>query len=95
MPRFFFNVRDEAGFAEDEEGLDLARAEEARDIAIDGARSILSDQARQGRVDLRGRVEVADAGGVPLFSVDFAEAVEVVAGPLDIPDPAAAAGRDS
>lgn len=74
MPRYRFHIRTGAGLIEDEEGLELAGPEAARNEALRGARSLVADDVLQGRLDLGGRVEVVDADGGPLFSVSFAEA---------------------
>lgn len=74
MPRYRFNIRDGSGTIEDEEGLELSGTEAARDEAIRGARSLICDDVMQGRLNLRGRVEVLEAEGALLFAVSFAEA---------------------
>jgi len=82
VPRFHLHVRNGFGFAEDEEGQDLADPDHARAVAIDGARSLLASELATGRLDLRGQVEIADANGHLLEVVPFEEAVEIRTGPL-------------
>lgn len=77
MPRFHLHIYDRAGISRDEEGLELADLGSAREWAIDGIRSIVSEQVRAGRLDLEGRVEIADEAGTVLEIVRFPEAVEV------------------
>ena len=80
MILFFFHVHNRIGFVEDEEGRELADLEAARHEAIAGARSIVSEEAKQGCVDLRGRIDVADAERNILLSIPFDEAIEVLTG---------------
>ena len=77
MPRFFFHLRDETGFVQDEEGREFASLGEARTHALEGIRSIVSEDAKYGRIDLTGELEVADESGAALLKVGFGEAVEV------------------
>ena len=77
MPRFFFNIRNGSGFTEDEEGRTLADAEEARREALKGARDLIADEAKQGRIDLAGSIDVTDEAGAPVLSVPFRDAVTI------------------
>jgi hypothetical protein len=77
MPLFHLHVYDRAGVACDEEGIDLPDLATARACAIDGIRSIASQDVRGGLLDLEGRVEIADDAGTVLGIVRFPEAVEV------------------
>jgi multimeric flavodoxin WrbA len=77
VPRFFLNIRNGSGFTPDEEGRELADLGAARDEAVKGIRSILAEEAKEGRVDLAGAIEVTDGGGAPIAEVPFGEAVAV------------------
>jgi hypothetical protein len=77
MRRYYFHVHNSIGFVQDEEGRELPDDGAARDEAIRGIRSILSEDALAGEIDLRGRLDVAVEGGGTLFSVPFAEAMKV------------------
>lgn len=77
MPRYFFHIRNGSGVAEDEEGRELPSAEIARNEAIKGVRSIISDEVKQGLVDLRGEIRVTDETGAAVLLLHFDEAVEV------------------
>ena len=79
MPKFFLHVANSAGFAQDREGADYADLDGARREAVRSIRSILAEELKQGgTVDLRGRVEIADEGGMLIASVEFPSAVRVV-----------------
>ena len=75
MPHYYFNIRNGSGLVPDEEGRDLADAAQAHAEAVKGIRSVLGEEAKQGHLDLRGRIEVNDEAGAHLFHVRFREAV--------------------
>jgi hypothetical protein len=77
MPRFYLHVHNRIGSARDEEGADFPDLDTARVRAIEGIRSILSDEARQGMIDFRGRIEIAAATGDVIETVSFIEAFEL------------------
>jgi hypothetical protein len=76
MPRFFFHVHDDAVFT-DEDGLDLADSEAARLAALAGARALMCDQVKRGRLSLHHRIEVEDEKGGAILTLPFAEAVVI------------------
>ena len=78
MPQFFFNIRNGHGFTADEEGRELATEQEARTEAEKGVRSLVAEEARLGRIDLCGSIEVTDAAGTLLFVLPFEQAFEIV-----------------
>jgi hypothetical protein len=78
MPRYFLHLHNSMGFLEDEEGRDLLDLEAAREEAVRSIRSLLADEIRRGRIDLRGRLEVAGSDGEILDSIAFGQAVDVV-----------------
>ena len=76
MPRFFFNVFDEA-MTIDEVGQELPDVAAAHEAAIEEARAILADEARNGRIDLSHRIEVEDEDRRPVLLLPFSAAVEI------------------
>jgi hypothetical protein len=81
MPRFYFHLFNQIT-ARDHEGRDVSDLRSAKILAVDDIRSIISDDARSGQLDLRGRIEIADEDGRTLTTVRFIEAF-VVALPAD------------
>ena len=77
MARFFFDVINGSGLVQDDEGQDLPGLPAARDVAIEGARSIIQEDASLGFIDFSGRVEVRDAAGQTVLSIPFRDAVEL------------------
>ena len=90
MPRFFFNVFDEATTI-DEVGQELSDVAAAHEAAIEEARAILADEARNGRIDLSHRIEVEDEQRRPVLLLPFSAAIEIEGpvnkgGPTDLID---------
>lgn len=77
MPRFFFHIRNGNGFTQDEEGLELDDLATVRKVALEGARSLLSDETSHGKLDLEGSIEVVDEAGSQVMNVRFDEALEM------------------
>jgi hypothetical protein len=82
MPRFYYHVRNGFGFAEDEEGVELADLEAAKQHAIEGARSLRSADVAEGELDLRGRIEITDAAGACVLVLPFRDALRIRDGEL-------------
>jgi hypothetical protein len=75
--RLFFNVFNGNGLTSDEEGLDVEDQATARTIALRSIRSMVAEEAREGMIDLTGRIEIEDAAGNLLLTVAFTEAFQV------------------
>jgi hypothetical protein len=82
MVRLFFHIHNGDGFTADEEGREFESIEIAHSQALRDIRSIISDEVKHGRADLRGRVEVADEEGKIVMAVPFADAIDFPQGPL-------------
>ena len=80
MPRFFFHLHDRFGAVPDPDARELADLEVVRAQAVKGARSIICEDVRHGRVDLTGRIDVYDDVGQLVLSLPFRDAVELVSG---------------
>lgn len=80
MRHFFFHLHNSTGAVLDHEGKDLPGVDAARAVAITSVRSIISEEARAGRIDLRGRVDVVDESGAMCAVVPFSSAFDVYLG---------------
>ena len=78
MPHYYLHQRNDI-YVADEEGEDFADLDAARQKALIGARSILSEEVKHGSLDLNGVIEIAEGETVVLV-VPFAEAVVVKTG---------------
>ena len=79
MPHFYMHIRNGTHFVEDEEGVELEDQAAAREVAIAGARDVMAGDLRRGELDLTSFIEVEDESGKLLFTLTFAEAVQVKA----------------
>ena len=79
MSRFFLHVLNGVGDVRDGEGIEVESLDAAVAQAKEGIRSIVGDEARRGRIDMDGRVEIADESGRLCAVVPFPEAFEFVA----------------
>jgi hypothetical protein len=80
MPRFHLHLHNGLGFTPDDEGLEFADAAAARKEAIRSIRSIVSEEVKQGSIDLNGRVEIVDEHGQFVAGILFTDAVVVQPG---------------
>lgn len=76
MPIFFFHIYDDYEFT-DEQGIDMADAATARVAALAGARGMMSEQVKRGRLSLHHRIEVEDERGHNVLTLPFADAVVI------------------
>ncbi len=86
MPRYFFEIVNCDGITQDDEGQELPDVAAVRRHAVAAVRSIISDEIRRGRIDLRGRIRVTRESGETALILPYAEAVEVRTGPPPLAD---------
>lgn len=77
MTRYYLHINNGGGYVEDTEGQELDDLDAARAAAIEGVRSLLSEEAIQGQLDLSGRIEIADGDGNILLILPFSDAVQL------------------
>ena len=79
MPRFFIHVYNDID-AIDDDGQELADLATARDVAIQGARSLMAHEVLHGRpITLHHRVEIVGESGTVLIVLPFGELITIVA----------------
>lgn len=74
MPRYFFNMLDDAGTIPDTEGSDLPDLEAARCFAVEAAHDLVSDLARKGDLPLSRAFTVTNESGTVVLTVPFRDA---------------------
>lgn len=79
MPRYFTHLVDGEDVLLDPDGIEMS-ADAVERHAMMNARDCIAADAREGRIDLRYRLEVHDESGRVVHSLSFAEAVRVVLG---------------
>jgi hypothetical protein len=78
MPRYYFHLRDDVEELLDPDGIELPTLGAVRLAAMAAARDTLSHDLRQGRMDLRYRIDVEDGKGSIIYSLPFTDAFDVV-----------------
>jgi uncharacterized protein DUF6894 len=74
---YYFHLRDGRDRILDREGVEFEGIEAIKDAALQEARAIIAADAREGRIDLRQRIEVEDASGKLIFQLRLADAVSI------------------
>jgi hypothetical protein len=64
--------------ANDEEGHCLPDLEAARECAMKGIRGFLGHEAMEGRLDIRGQIDITDEDGQLLETVRFRDALTII-----------------
>ncbi|WP_010186286.1 DUF6894 family protein [Sphingomonas sp. PAMC 26605] len=77
MTRFHFDVIDHTGLTRDEDGQDLPSLVAARAVAIEGIRSMLSDDLLLGFIDLSGRIDIKSVDRRLLATIRYCDAVSL------------------
>ena len=73
MSRYFFHIKNDIEVP-DPEGQELDNLAAARQLAVAYARDLAAEAVRQGEVDLKHRIVIADEDGDALLTVTFGEA---------------------
>jgi hypothetical protein len=76
MPQFHFHILNDIDVP-DEEGLEFPNLAAAHLKAIEFVRDLASASVRQGRLDLKHRIDIEDDEGAVLLTVTFEDAIEV------------------
>lgn len=76
MPTYFFHLHDDL-IALDEEGVELPNVDAARERAITNARELACSEIRDGYLNLKHRIEVADERRKIVLTVYFRDVVDI------------------
>ena len=77
MSRMYFHFFDGSRILADGDGIEIA-PEDVAERLLKEARALIADEALRGVIDLRQRIDVADRDGMVLYSMAFANAVEII-----------------
>jgi hypothetical protein len=75
VQRFFFHLYDDT-IVGDDEGRMLAGPEAALAAALKGARALICEEVKHGRLNLAHRIEVEDETGEQVLVLSFGDAFE-------------------
>src|SRR5205085_2363148 len=76
MAHYFFHLRDGVDILLDQEGRDIEAADIERH-ALEEARAIIADDAKGGRILLDQRIDVENASGTIVLTLQFGDAVHI------------------
>lgn len=77
MARYFFHLSDGHSALIDPDGRELSDPSLIDEVALKEARSMISQDALSGRIDLNQYIEVRDAAGKLVHQVAFRDAVTI------------------
>jgi hypothetical protein len=77
VTRYHLNIRNGSGYVPDDEGHEYANLGAAREQALVGIRSLISEEAKTGVLDLTGSIEISDRDGNLLSLVSFEDAMDL------------------
>lgn len=77
MARYYFHLRDGSERLLDPQGVTITDTNRITEIALREARTLISQEALQGVIDLDQRLEVEDERGNLVHTIGFADAVTV------------------
>ncbi|MDB5454296.1 MAG: hypothetical protein JWO33_2874 [Caulobacteraceae bacterium] len=83
MSQYFFHLRDGVDVLVDREGVELEGLAAVSALALREARSLISQDALTGSINLRQHLDVEDAGGTVIHRLQFEDAVSLVRSPPD------------
>lgn len=86
MPHYYLHVCNGSGFAEDETGQEYADLADARAAAVAGIRDLMSNEMRDGLINIASFIEIESEERELLATVAFTEAVKIESDPcVDTP----------
>lgn len=77
MPLYFFHLRDGTDILLDPDGARLKGQKEVAKRALEAARSLISDDALKGHINLQCHIDVEDAAGNVVHCLAFNDAVTI------------------
>jgi hypothetical protein len=78
VARYYMQLRDGTEQMLDPEGLEYADLDELRKKVLISVRDLLSEDIKGGVIDLRFRVDAEDRDGLIVYTLGFAEAVNII-----------------
>lgn len=78
MPQYHLHLHNAHIDASDEEGHDLPDLDAARARATAGIREFLGHEARTGKIDFRGQVDITDHKNQLLETVQFKDVLTII-----------------
>ena len=78
MPRYYMQLRDGSDHLLDPDGIEYADIDELKKKVLIAVRELMSEDIKGGVVDLRFRIDAEDRDGVIVYTMGFAQAVNII-----------------
>ena len=78
MTHYYMQLRDGTDQLLDPEGLEHSDLDSLRKSVLLAVRDLISGDVKSGLVDLRFRIDAEDREGVIVYTLGFAEAVQII-----------------
>lgn len=80
MTRYFLHLKDDVDEMLDPDGVELADLEAVRACVMKSARDVIAGDVHRGVVDFRYRIDAETEDGQVVYSLPFANAVNIIPG---------------
>ncbi len=78
MARYYLQLRDGSEQLLDPDGIEYADLDELRKKVLVAVRDLISQDVKGGVIDLRFRIDAEDRDGTIVYTLGFAEAVNII-----------------
>jgi hypothetical protein len=78
VARYYMQLRDGTDHLLDPEGIEYADIDDLKKKVLSAVRDLMSEDIKGGVVDLRFRIDAEDRDGVIVYTLGFAEAVQII-----------------
>jgi hypothetical protein len=78
VARYYMQLRDGTEQLLDPDGIEYADMDDLRKKVLIAARDLISGDAKGGVIDFRFRIDAEDREGVIVYTLGFAEAVQII-----------------
>ena len=78
MVRYYMQLRDGTDHLLDPDGIEYADIDVLKRKVLVAVRELISEDVKGGVIDLRFRIDAEDRNGVIVYTLDFADAVNII-----------------
>ena len=78
MTRYYLQLRDGTEQLLDPEGIEYADIDVLKKKVLVAVRELISEDVKGGVIDLRFRIDAEDRDGMIVYTLDFADAVNII-----------------
>ncbi len=78
MARYYMQLRDGTDHLLDPDGIEYADIDVLKKKVLVAVRELISEDVKGGVIDLRFRIDAEDRDGMIVYTLDFADAVNII-----------------